>query len=70
MVMPGHAGIEALIRHLAPNWEIASTLSAKIMGEQRQILEATKINTKSYRFLVDCQEPSFEGVPDLERPLP
>jgi hypothetical protein len=40
--MPGRAGIEALIRHLAPNWEIPSTLSAKIMDEQRQILEATK----------------------------
>jgi superfamily I DNA/RNA helicase len=46
MAMPGHAGIEALIRHLAPNWEIASTLSAKIMDEQRQILEATKSQYK------------------------
>lgn len=38
----GHAGIEALICHLAPSWEIASTLSVKIMDEQHQILEATK----------------------------
>lgn len=46
MAMPGHAGIAALIRHLAPNWEVAATLSAKIMDEQRQILEATKSQYK------------------------
>jgi len=46
MAMPGHVGVDALIRHLAPNWEIASTLSAQIMDEQRQILEATKSQYK------------------------
>lgn len=46
MATPGRAGIEALISHLAPNWEIASTLSVKIMDEQRQILEATKSQYK------------------------
>lgn len=46
MATPGHAGIEALICHLAPNWEIVSTLSAKIMDEQHQILEATKSQYK------------------------
>lgn len=42
MATPGQAGIEALIHHLAPNWEIVPTLSAKFMDEQHQLLEATK----------------------------
>ena len=61
MTMPGHAGIQALISHLAPNWDIASTLSAKIMGEQLQILEATKSQYKVLSLLGRLPRALIQG---------
>ncbi len=45
---PGHAGVEALVRYLAPSWEIRPSLSAEMVDEDRHILEATK---SQYRIL-------------------
>jgi len=39
---PGSAGIEALVKYLAPNWQIEVTLSALLLQEEREIAEATK----------------------------
>lgn len=36
------AGIDGLIRYLAPSWEIPCTLSAQLVDEDKQIIEATK----------------------------
>jgi len=45
---PGPAGVEALVRYLAPSWKIVSALSAQIVDESTQILEATE---SQYRIL-------------------
>lgn len=37
-----HAGIDGLLRYLAPSWEIPCTLSAQLIDEEKQIVEATK----------------------------
>lgn len=39
---PGKAGIEALVKYLAPNWKIEVTLSAQLLQEEGEITEATK----------------------------
>lgn len=39
---PGKAGIETLLKYLAPSWQIEVTLSAQLFQEEHEITEATK----------------------------
>lgn len=59
--MPGNLGIQALINHLAPNWDIPTTLSARIIGEQNQILEATKSQYKVLSLLRRIPRALIQG---------
>lgn len=43
---PGIAGVDALVKYLAPNWEILSSLKAQIIDEEIKITEATKSQFK------------------------
>jgi hypothetical protein len=58
---PGYKGIDALVKHLAPHWEIAPTLSAKILGEQQEIIEATKSQFKVLSFLGRVSRALIKG---------